>query len=83
MIRKMTNDGASERLLPLNREWVTASLLWREVAICRDAAGVLWFCRLAGEDEGWEKMTPASPEMIEAFRMCQKLAGKEPQPWPK
>jgi hypothetical protein len=69
------------KLTPLNSDWVSPSLLWREAALCRDEDGALWVCRL-DEAEGWVKVKPAATVDVRAFQSSQKLAGKEPQPWP-
>ena len=70
---------------PLNREWIAPFPSIRgDAALCRDPAdGTLWLCTLTNEGEGWEKAQPASDWIIEAFRWCQRLAGKEAQPWPE
>jgi hypothetical protein len=70
-------------LLPLNRDWVSRSLIWGEVALCRDEDGALWFCCMREEKEGWHKLQLATPDIIEGMRWTQRLAGKEPQPWPE
>jgi hypothetical protein len=70
-------------LLPLNPEWIAPSVVWGLVALCRDSAdGSLWLCLLHDESEGWQKIAAADAAIIEGFRWSQRLAGKEPQPWP-
>lgn len=70
-------------LKPLAPAWVCPSLIFGEVALCRDAAGVLWFCRLVSEAEGWLAMKHANTDDIEAMRWAQRLACNPVQPWPE
>jgi hypothetical protein len=70
------------QLLPINREWIAPSILWGEVALCRDSDRSLWFCRLASEAEGWQKIQVADETIVKAFQCSQTLAGKDPQPSP-
>lgn len=74
--------SVESQLLPINREWVSPSLVWGEVALCRDEDGSLWLCQMQSEAEGWEKIQPADETIIKAFQWTQALAGKEPQPSP-
>lgn len=75
-------ENMEGQLLPINREWVSPSLMWGEVALCRDTDGSLWLCSLKSEADGWQKIQPADTDVIEGFRWSQRLAGKEPQPIP-
>lgn len=70
-------------LKPINPNWVSLSIVWGEVALCRDENGVLWFCTWKGESEGWNPAMVATKHQIEAFQWSQRLAGKTPEPWPE
>lgn len=71
------------QLMPLNREWVAPSLIWGEVALCRDPeTNELWFCQMKSEAEGWQKLQLADDLIVTSFQNLQMLAGKEPQPSP-
>lgn len=71
-------------LTPINPEWIAPFPSVRgDAGLCRDEDGSLWLCTLTSEADGWQKVQPATDPIIEAFRWCQRLAGKEPQPWPE
>lgn len=75
-------------LKPLSPGWVQASIIWGEVALCRDHQGEfisepVFFCGMDDEAQGWTVIEHARAIHVESMNLARSVWGLPPLDWPE